>query len=1049
MSFSVSSSVFRQVGTDTSLAGMATALTAAFTTITVTGTSGSVTSITVNGVEILGATVAYTGSTLSTATNIKNQINAFGSPYGAFKLGNAGSTVTIQALTGGTGANGHVVVITTTMTITGGAALAGGGATGATVTSKGNFTEYDIGTNSLQQFGDLTISGSGVFEKLAWAGPAAHNVVDLQFWGTLTIGVNQPNVEDDQNRMVAVLEETERFTSSTAFGGDGAGSGSTRPSLWFGPGSVVNTYSRKLAIGGAIGTSATSTVNHYDTEISAIGGSYYYGSGTGQRSRFQALWNFVSATYTLDGFDILSTAYVSASSQSPVTTINISNVGPLRSGEYLINTGWTSYNASQAYDFYNNLLGTDYTYGLVAGRYYAGTHYRVVSPLITDSSGTPIQNALVWIRGKSAMTPVTINTDAAGTGTANVALGTYAANNAVLTTTFNSVNNDITDLFDEYVCSYLHQIGIVPRQSYKGNGTLSLPWTLFADSLITQTTKATAAAYTTQETAAKAYDQLKSILYDNYDGESETYVTRSGTTLDCHALDVVVNGTGSGPATIVGNTLTLNALSFDGRIVTTGTITFTNGASATLGYSDSTGSTDTLIVPHLTSSFIAIEDTSGAQVEYEASYTGTLSYQIPPGETGDYHIHIRRQGYAPLNYIVTLNGTIHTLDGALTQRTDLDGNPVYSGTSTALITVEPNDPAADEVRIDVGNGPVTVQQAYDMVEDALVTSALIGSPLDQTLLPTALGFTFHKMSSGMEYRRRLATDAGAQVNGIVSQEDGTPVDETNGGVRIVGANERLSQQELRDSQLLAPSVGETPAAGSIDQLLAALQTLSNQIKTKTDNLPADPADNSEILAAIGSGGITLAEIEGSTVLAKEATVASKASQASVTALGSPLQASSYVAPANSDISAIKAKTDNLPSDPADQSAVEAAIAGIPAGLTPTQAATLDQIASDVAALPSDPASQATILAAIDGIPDAPSAAQNADAVRTELTDELTKIGGIDTRTKYARHADATLLGTPSTVGTGNQFEVRDPETNAVLVSGDVDALGVRSNVVIA
>lgn len=43
-----------------------------------------------------------------------------------------------------------------------------------------------------------------------------------------------------------------------------------------------------------------------------------------------------------------------------------------------------------------------------------------------------------------------------------------------------------------------------------------------------------------------------------------------------------------------------------------------------------------------------------------------------------------------------------------------------------------------------------------------------------------------------------------------------------------------------------------------------------------------------------------------------------------------LASSGYTAPANSDISAIKSKTDNLPSDPADQSLLEAAIAGVTA-----------------------------------------------------------------------------------------------------------------------
>jgi hypothetical protein len=60
------------------------------------------------------------------------------------------------------------------------------------------------------------------------------------------------------------------------------------------------------------------------------------------------------------------------------------------------------------------------------------------------------------------------------------------------------------------------------------------------------------------------------------------------------------------------------------------------------------------------------------------------------------------------------------------------------------------------------------------------------------------------------------------------------------------------------------------------------------IKAKTDTLVNGP---------------TLVQIEGSTVLAKEATLASKASQASVTALGTPLQASAYTAPNNTNIAA--------------------------------------------------------------------------------------------------------------------------------------------------
>jgi hypothetical protein len=82
------------------------------------------------------------------------------------------------------------------------------------------------------------------------------------------------------------------------------------------------------------------------------------------------------------------------------------------------------------------------------------------------------------------------------------------------------------------------------------------------------------------------------------------------------------------------------------------------------------------------------------------------------------------------------------------------------------------------------------------------------------------------------------------------------------------------------------------------------------------------------------------------------------------AISSRLASASYTAPANSDISAIKSKTDNLPSDPADQSLVEAAIAGVTA----------------------------------------PSAATVASAVRSELATELARVDAAIT----TRAASATL-----------------------------------------
>lgn len=99
---------------------------------------------------------------------------------------------------------------------------------------------------------------------------------------------------------------------------------------------------------------------------------------------------------------------------------------------------------------------------------------------------------------------------------------------------------------------------------------------------------------------------------------------------------------------------------------------------------------------------------------------------------------------------------------------------------------------------------------------------------------------------------------------------------------------------------LATELGRIDAAVSSRLATAGYTAPANAdiaaIRTKTDILVNGP---------------TLAQIEASTVLAKEATVASRASQASVTALGTPLQASSYTAPDNSTIGQIKTKVDTL------------------------------------------------------------------------------------------------------------------------------------------
>jgi hypothetical protein len=102
------------------------------------------------------------------------------------------------------------------------------------------------------------------------------------------------------------------------------------------------------------------------------------------------------------------------------------------------------------------------------------------------------------------------------------------------------------------------------------------------------------------------------------------------------------------------------------------------------------------------------------------------------------------------------------------------------------------------------------------------------------------------------------------------------------------------------------------------------------------------------------------------------------------ATSSRLPSSSYTAPANSDISAIKSKTDALPSDPADQSLVESAISALSIPTVVQIRTELDSNSTKMANLDATISSRSTLTTG--DLPSVPSAASVATAVRTELTE---------------------------------------------------------------
>lgn len=118
--------------------------------------------------------------------------------------------------------------------------------------------------------------------------------------------------------------------------------------------------------------------------------------------------------------------------------------------------------------------------------------------------------------------------------------------------------------------------------------------------------------------------------------------------------------------------------------------------------------------------------------------------------------------------------------------------------------------------------------------------------------------------------------------------------------------------------------------------------------------------------------------------------------------------------------AIKAKTDNLPSDPADESLLEAAVTAATSGLA--TGADVLAVKAKTDNLPSDPADQSLVEAAIAAAQAALEAA--IAGVSVDLTPVLDAVDDVDTK-----------LGTPVTTIAGDIANISGGGSSPVLVAG--------------
>jgi hypothetical protein len=410
------------------------------------------------------------------------------------------------------------------------------------------------------------------------------------------------------------------------------------------------------------------------------------------------------------------------------------------------------------------------------------------------------------------------------------------------------------------------------------SGVVSLPWvtasrhygfipssvaTQVVDSQIVQTTEATVAAYSTLETVDKIYDALSLWACDNPAEAIFFSKTDAGLTL---TKNVIIDDTAGTALTVAGADVTLKATSISGtKIETTGTITFggtsVTGTAALIG---SNGKSGLLQIAGLTAAAVYVKDNSNAQVAYEASVTGTYELVIPFGSTGSWSAVTKPKGFrhAYSNFTASTGG-VFLFTPSMPQKLNPDGSAMYTATTSALCAV--SFTGTTQANIDLGDGTVSLQAAFDETEDALVTNngmVWLASGKSDTSQFNSAGGDYLFLSTGWRLRRASAGDANATLNAFAVSADGTVVDDVNGGVQFLNS--------------------DSPTAIAAAVWAYATRTLT-----------------------VSAGGATLAEIEGSTVLAKESTVATRLAAASYTA---PLDSTATQAAAAAALNAYDAPT---------------------------------------------------------------------------------------------------------------------------------------------
>jgi hypothetical protein len=381
----------------------------------------------------------------------------------------------------------------------------------------------------------------------------------------------------------------------------------------------------------------------------------------------------------------------------------------------------------------------------------------------------------------------------------------------------------------------------------------------------------------TSATVAQMAEYLFKLAYDNADaafwrGLSHTPVTQVGTDVSFGAISISV----SSGATVTGSSFR-----------TTGTIT--NAGTITPTFTDSAGTRVTIRerTDKLLSTYVTINGTpvGGTVVD------GTL-----------------RAGWVPLSAARVI--TVQPADAVRIAAS-------YYGSKPTVFNMLGSE--IDKFTLSLDTEPAIDTTTNTTIRDAITASfstVINGATLEVTINRTLKEYTPKQVLAGLDY---YIVSKGYLLHGAIAANNNASLYSMSEGTIVTYSPAykiRMADLDSGGAAIVPTTVGyEVPLVIYYEDPLTSVKSTMTLLNASGAFLGTAPW--TQMQASIGDADQSsiAAKVDASTVLAKEATVATRASQASVTALGTPLQASSYTAPDNAGITAIKAKTDTLVNGP--------------------------------------------------------------------------------------------------------------------------------------